>query len=295
MPFLTASDGVKLYYEEAGKGTPIVFVHEFAGDYRSWEPQMRYFSRRHRVIAYNTRGYPPSDVPKAGNKYSQARAVDDIADVMKHLKLRKAHIVGCSMGGFAVLHFGIHYARLALSITAIGAGFGSDPTKRAQFVKDTKMQIARFHAEGMAKAIAEYKKGPSRVQYLNKDPRGFNEFCSQFEEHSALGSANTMAGVQSKRQTIYQMEKGLRAFKPPLLVVTGDEDDSCLDPGVFIKRVCPTAQLCVVPGTGHAVNLEEPGFTNTLLTEFIALVESGRWRPRDPRSLAKSAFYADKK
>ena len=64
MPTLTTDDGVKLHYEEAGTGTPVVFVHEFAGDLRSWEPQLRYFSRRYRCIAYNARGYPPSDVPR---------------------------------------------------------------------------------------------------------------------------------------------------------------------------------------------------------------------------------------
>ncbi|MCW5604805.1 MAG: alpha/beta hydrolase, partial [Burkholderiales bacterium] len=125
MPYAN-SDGVRLYYEEAGKGTPVVFVHEFADDLRSWEPQLRFFSRRYRCIAFNARGYPPSDVPKARSRYSQAIATDDIANVMRHLKIRKAHVIGCSMGGFATVHFGLRYARLALSLTAIGVGFGSD-------------------------------------------------------------------------------------------------------------------------------------------------------------------------
>jgi len=63
MPYVTAQDGVRLYYEEAGSGTPIVFVHEFSGDYGSWEPQMRHFSRRHRCVTFSFRGYKPSDVP----------------------------------------------------------------------------------------------------------------------------------------------------------------------------------------------------------------------------------------
>ena len=85
MPYANAG-GVRLYYEEAGKGTPIVFVHEFADDLHSWEPQIRFFSRRYRCIAYNARGYPPSDVPKARSMYSQAIATDDIAHVMRHLE-----------------------------------------------------------------------------------------------------------------------------------------------------------------------------------------------------------------
>ncbi|HJQ62118.1 MAG TPA: alpha/beta hydrolase [Burkholderiales bacterium] len=289
MPY-AISNGVRLYYEEAGKGTPIVFVHEFADDLYSWEPQLRYFSRRYRCIAYNARGYPPSDVPKAVSKYSQAIATDDIANVMRHLKIRKAHIIGCSMGGFATVHFGLRYPRLALSLTAIGVGYGSDPDKQAQFAKDTEIMARRFEELGTPEAIKPYQIGPSRVQFQNKDPRGFAHFCAEFAKHSALGSANTLRGLQARRPTIYSLERSLSKLKVPLHMVTGDEDNNCLEPGIFIKRVCPSAWLTVVPATGHAVNLEEPDFFNRITVEFLAQVESGRWRPRDPRSLIKSTM-----
>ena len=289
MPY-AISNGVRLYYEEAGKGIPIVFVHEFADDLRSWEPQLRYFSRRYRCIAYNARGYPPSDVPKAASKYSQSIATDDIANVMRHLRIRKAHIIGCSMGGFATVHFGLRYARLALSLTAIGVGYGSDPDKRAQFARDTEIMARRFEELGTPEAIKTYQIGPSSVQFQKKDPRGFAHFCAEFARHSALGSANTLRGVQARRPTIYSLERGLAKLKVPLHIITGDEDNNCLEPGVFIKRVCPSAWLTVVPATGHAVNLEDPDFFNRITAEFLAQVESGRWRPRDPRSLIKSTM-----
>jgi pimeloyl-ACP methyl ester carboxylesterase len=289
MPYAT-SNGVRLHYEEAGKGIPIVFVHEFADDLYSWEPQLRCFSRRYRCIAYNARGYPPSDVPRPRSQYSQAIATDDIANVMRHLKLRKAHVVGCSMGGFATVHFGLRYPRMALSLTAIGVGYGSDPDKRAQFLKDTEIMARRFEELGTAEAIKPYQVGPSRVQFQNKDPRGFAHFCAGFAKHSALGSANTLRGVQARRPSIYSLERGLRNLKVPLHMVTGDEDNNCLEPGIFIKRVCPSAWLTVVPGTGHAVNVEEPDLFNRLTAEFLAQVESGRWRGRDPRSLNPSTM-----
>lgn len=289
MPYAT-SDGARLYYEEAGKGIPIVFVHEFADDLHSWEPQLRFFSRRYRCIAYNARGYPPSDVPKTVSRYSQKIATDDIANVMRHLKLRKAHIIGCSMGGFATVHFGLRHARMALSLTAIGVGYGSDPDKRAQFLKDTEVMARRFDQLGTAEAIKPYQIGPSRVQFQNKDPRGFAHFCAEFARHSALGSANTLRGVQARRPSIYSLERGLAKLRVPLHVVSGDEDNNCLDPGVFMKRVCPSAWLTVVPNTGHAVNLEEPDLFNRITAEFLAQIDSGRWRPRDPRYYNKSTM-----
>lgn len=289
MPYAKSGD-VQLYFEEAGKGVPIVFVHEFADDLHGWEAQMQFFSRRYRCIAFNARGYPPSDVPKSAAKYSQAIATDDIANVMKYLKIRKAHIIGCSMGAYAALHFALRYPRMALSCTVVGAGYGSDPDKRQQFLADTRVMIRRFDELGTAEAIVPYQIGPSRVQFLNKNPRGFAHFCAEFAKHSALGSANTLRGVQYKRPTIYQLESALRRCRVPLHIMTGDEDNNCLESGIFIKRVCPSAMLTVVPNTGHAVNLEEPVFFNNVTAEFLAQVDSGRWRGRDPRSLNTSTM-----
>jgi len=289
MPHLDVH-GVRLHYFEAGRGRPLVFVHEFAGDARSWEPQLRFFARRYRCIAFNARGYPPSDVPTELARYSQEIHVDDIAGVLDALGIAQAHVVGCSMGGYAAIHFALRYGARAFSATAIGAGFGSDPDKRAQFLQDTEDQARRFDEIGMPQAVRDYQVGPSRIPYLTRDPRGFDEFARQFEEHSALGSAHTLRGVQARRPTVYALEEGLRACKVPLLIVSGDEDDNCLEPGVFIKRVCPSANLLVVPATGHAVNLEEPDLFNRALLDFLTLVDSGAWRARDPRSLGKSTL-----
>ena len=101
MAFATTGDGVRLFYEAVGQGSPIVFVHEFGGNHWSWEPQVGYFSRRHRCIVYSARGYPPSDIPQRVDQYSQARAADDIVDVMNAAGIERAHVVGLSMGAFA--------------------------------------------------------------------------------------------------------------------------------------------------------------------------------------------------
>ena len=287
MPYAD-SKGVQLYYEEAGTGFPIVFVHEFAGDLRSWEGQMRYFSRRYRCIVFNARGYLPSDVPAAVSQYSQAIATDDIVNFMRSLGVRKAHIIGCSMGGYATLHFGLRYAGMARSLTVIGAGYGSDPDKRAQFLRDTEIMARRFDQLGTPEAITTYQIGPARVQLQNKDPRGFDAFCEEFAGHSALGSANTLRGVQARRPTIYNLARGLARMSVPTHIISGDEDTQCLEPGVFIKRTCPAARLTVVAATGHAVNIEEPDLFNRITDEFLSLVDSGRWRPRDPRSHSPS-------
>ena len=288
MPMLKTDDGVQLYFEDTGAGTPIVFVHEFAGDYRSYEPQVRFFSRRYRVVTYNARGFPPSDVPEDPARYGQDRARDDVRAVMDALGLAKAHVVGVSMGGFAALHFGFQYPDRALSITVAGCGYGAEKDRAEQFRQETEATARMLEAEGMEKMTARYAYGPTRVQFENKDPRGFEEFRRQLSEHSAKGSANTMRGVQARRPSLYDLTDKMTALTVPTLIATGDEDDACLLPNVMMKRLIRSAALAVFPNTGHALNIEEPDLFNRTLADFFHQVESGRWPRRDPRSTTGS-------
>jgi len=288
MPHLTTDDGVRLHFEETGTGTPIVFVHEFADDYRGYEGQLRYFARRYRCIAYNARGYPPSDVPDDPARYSQDRARDDIRAVLDGLAIAKAHIVGISMGGFATLHFGLAYPDRALSLVVAGCGYGADPGKRQQFHDETAKTIALIEGQGMGEASKVYSQGPSRVQFQNKDPRGWAEFAAHLAEHSTLGSALTMRGVQARRPSLWDLTDRMARLDAPTLIMTGDEDHPCLEPGILMKRTIPTSALVVFPNTGHAVNLEEPDLFNRTCADFFHQVESGRWPRRDPRAVTGS-------
>ena len=289
MPYAN-SNGVKLYYEEAGRGTPIVFVHEFSGDLRTWEMQIRHFRRRYRCVTFNARGYPPSDVPAAVSKYSHRQATDDIANLMRRLGIGKAHVIGCSMGAYSTLQFGLHYPRRALSLTVIGAGAGSDPATHKQFLKASAATAKRFEEEGLAGAMRPYRNAANRIQLGNKDPRAFREFFRRFQEHSALGHANTVRGIQMRRPPLRALAGPLSRLKVPTHVVVGDEDETSLDAGIFLKRVCPAARLTIAPATGHLVNNEEPELFNRLTDDFLALVDSGRWQPRDSRSLNPSTM-----
>lgn len=290
MPTLTTDDGVTLDYEEAGSGAPIVFVHEFGGDRRSWEPQMRYFSRRYRCIAYNARGYPPSEVPEDFERYSQARARDDIRCVLDALGLQRAHVVGLSMGAFATLHFGMTYGYRATSITVAGGGYGSHPAQYRQFQADSKKNADAIKHQGMAKFVSTYGRGPQRVQLEIKDPRGFAEYLRQFEEHSPLGAANTLLGVQARRPSFYDLTAEMARMDVPTLIMAGDEEEPCLEVCLLMKRSIPTAGLAVLPKSGHAINLEEPALFNQLLDDFLRQVEAGRWGRRDARSGVPSIY-----
>ncbi len=295
MPTIRTDDGVNLYYEEAGSGTTIVFVHEFAGDHRSWEPQLRHFARRYRCVAYSARGYLPSEVPDSPDRYSQERVRDDILCVLDALRIARAHIVGCSMGAFATLHFGMAHCTAAstsraLSLTLVGCGSGAHPAVHQRFKQESVALAGTIRRDGMAQLAATYGHGPTRVQYLNKDPRGFAEYVAQLASHSAAGSANTMEGYQGRRPSLYALTPQMAAIDVPVLVVCGDEDEACVEPSLLIKRVVPQAGLAIVPKTGHAVNLEEPQAFNQLLDDFLHQVAQGRWGARDGQAVPESIW-----
>jgi len=283
-------NGVHLYYEVTGSGYPLLFAHEFAGDYRSWEPQVLHFARRYQVITYNARGYPPSDVPEDVNAYSQELAAKDIVGLLQHLNIAQAHLVGLSMGGYAVLHVGLSHPSVARSLVVAGCGYGSVSSERERFQQDSGKIAARLQREGMPAVAEVYARGPTRVQFEDKDPRGWHEFAAQLATHSAVGAALTLLGVQGRRPSVYALEAQMRQLRVPTLIVTGDEDEPCLEPGLFMKRAIPSAGLVVMPKSGHTINIEEPDAFNRIVSDFLTAVEAGKWGQRNPASLSASAI-----
>lgn len=286
MPFASVG-GVKIHYEEVGHGVPLVLVHEFAGDAQSWRPQVSFFARRYRTIAFNARGYPPSEVPEDPAAYSQAQAMEDIRGLLDHLGIARAHVCGLSMGGYATLHFGLTYPQRALSLVVAGVGYGS--ADREKFKQDSALVVRRFD-EGMPAVAAFYAKGPTRVQLMDKDPVGWQEFRDHLAAGSARGHALTMQGVQMQRPSVFDLGERMEKLEVPTLIVTGDEDEACLEPGIFMKRKIPTAGLLVIPKSGHTINIEEPEAFNRAVLDFLTAVDAGRWTRRNPASLSASAI-----
>ncbi len=281
---VTARDGTGLYVETVGeRGDPILFVHEFGGNYDAWEPQLSAFARTNRCITYAARGYAPSDIPKEVDSYSQAIAASDAVDVLDGLGIEKAHVVGLSMGGFTALHVGLDYPERALSLTIAGAGYGSEKG-REEYFRSVSMKVAENFEADPVGFSSIYALGASRVQFQNKDPRGWKAFADRLSRHSAVGAPNTMRGVQARRPPFWQLEEKLKVMTLPTLIMVGDEDDHCLQPGLYLKRLLPAAGLAILPKTGHTLNLEEPVLFNSLLADFFRQVEAGSWGTRDPRA-----------
>ncbi|MHA6688050.1 alpha/beta fold hydrolase [Mesorhizobium sp. A556] len=293
---LAKSGDVSLYYEEAGKGVPLLFVHEFSNDMRGWEAQVRYFSRCYRCITFNARGYPPSDVPECDESYGHEHAVADIGAILDHLEIDSAFIVGLSMGATGALQFMLANPGRVRGLVFASGGSGSDAASRPTFIAEARDAADVFLENGMGPFVDVMSYGPTRVQLLNKDPRSWAEFRQQLSQHSALGKALTMRNYQARRPSVFEFEAELKQTSTPVLIIAGDEDDPVLDASLFLKRSLSASGLLLIPRTGHAVNLEEPAEFNRAVDSFLSAVRLDNWPARDIRANAgRSAMLADEK
>ena len=285
MPHAVTKDNVRLYFEEAGSGTPIIFLHEFAADHTNWEPQMRYFSRGHRCIAYSARGYTPSDVPPSAEVYTYKHFYTDALAVLDHLKIAKAHFVGLSMGSYSSLQIGLNAPERALSMTLAAVGSGSDLENLDAFRKQCRANAEQYRDDRLGRG----RKGDARGAEPDSVPAEGSARPRRFLRRAGAaqrqGSANTMRSFQGGRPSIYTMTDAIRKVPTPALIICGDEDDNCVEPSLFLKKHLPAAGLAFFPKSGHVLNLEEPALFNEMVERFIALVEAGRWPVRDPRSM----------
>ncbi len=291
MPYVEAT-GTRLYFEECGYGYPIIFVHEFASDMRGWESQLRHFSRGYRCIAFNARGYPPSDVPDDASSYSWELAVDDISAVMRGLAIERAHLVGVSMGGYSALQFGLRHREQASAIVAVGVGSGSHPSQRDDWLRETSVLTRVFSERGMTAMAERMARGPARIQLKYKDPTGWQEFIVRLRQYSPHGMANTMARCQALRPSVYDLRDQLSGMTVPVLLAVGDEDIRCLEPTLMLESTLPNAGLWICPNTGHAINLEEPAAFNAQVESFLSTAECGSWPRRYLSTSVRSQFVS---
>lgn len=275
---ITTSDGVRLYCESEGEGTPIVFVHEFSGTCRSFDLQRAALRKGHRCISFNARGYPPSDVPPDVSLYSQEIAARDIVAVMGGLGLPNAHLVGVSMGAASSLQVALKHPNRVLSATLASIGTGSD-AKPEENHAGMEAMAKLIESQGTAGLAATLGNSPARRRLKDRNPAEFTRFIDELKTLSVHGMANTMRGVQKKRPSIYADAEQLARLEVPVLILFGGDDAGCRGPSLFLQQTVPNARLHEFPQTGHLVNLERADMFNDLVSRFLVEVGSKKCAP----------------
>ena len=289
-------NGTRLWVEENGPaGAPaLVFVHEFGGDQRSWREQVDHFQNRYRCVTYCVRGYPPSDIPEDEDQYGQDISTEDLLGVLDALSIHRAHIVGLSMGAYTGLRFALSHPDRVLTLSAASGGSGSFPPTRDDFLKETRA-LADAILEQDSLDFPGFAASATRTQLKLKRPTTWEEFATNFREHSPRGSAFTLRKVQAGRPSLYDFEVELGAMTVPVLLMIGDEDEPCIDTNVFLKRTIPSSGLVTFPKSGHLINLEDPDGFNAAIDAFHGAVAAGKWPGRNAATTGSSAYLAEDK
>lgn len=267
-------NGIELGYRECGSGFPLVFCHEYAGDLRSLERQIGYFSRRYRCIAFNYRGYPPSTVPDDIDAYGSDDLVADLAGLLDHLGITETHLVGVATGGGVALNFAIGRPEAVRGLAVVGPGAGS--VGRPAWLAGAQALADAIRRDGMAALVDNMENAPQRQALRSKDPIAWETFIAQIREMSPVGCANMMANALMRRPPLFELESELKRLRMPVLVAVGDQDAPAFDACVFVSRTVVDGALAVLPNCGHMLPLEEPALLNTILGEFFAGVDARR-------------------
>ena len=247
MPKLTR-DGVELYYEVHGEGVPVLLTHGYSSSSHMWEGQVGPFSKRYQLITWDMRGHGKSDYPADQGAYSEEATVADMAGILDAVGAKTAVIGGLSLGGYMSLAFHlVHPERTqALLIIDTGPGYKKDEP-RAGWNATAIKRAERLETEGLPKSGgAETRTAPHR---------------------SADGLAKAARGMLTQRNA--RVIESLPNIAVPSLVVVGADDAPFIAASDYMAAKIPGAKKLVIPGAGHASNIDQPAAFNDGVLGFL--------------------------
>jgi 3-oxoadipate enol-lactonase len=275
MPYLRTDDRVRLYYEERGEGTPLVLAYGIGGNADLWDTNRDALAARHRVITWEPRGHARSGSPDDPARYSFARWVLDLAAVLDHLRIARAHVGGLSLGAGIATRFTLRFPRRVRSLlvtnssSAVGLPLSPDNlVMRAQSIKVTLEQ-------GMD-AMAEFAMAanPNVRERLALDPNVKEEFYAYYRRLTPIGYANALRALLA----MDYITDRLRLIRVPTLLIGGDRDPS-LGPMQVMRKKVRGSKLVVLSPASHFANRDQPEAWNRAALSFLAAVDA-RDRPR---------------
>jgi pimeloyl-ACP methyl ester carboxylesterase len=275
MPYARTSDGFKLYYEVHGRaGAPLVLAYGIGGNTDMWDVNVSALAAAHRVILWEPRGHARSDSPEDPAKVSFARWVLDLRDVLDHLRLRRAHVGGLSLGAGIATRFTLRFPRRVTSLlvtnssSAAGLPLSVDNiVMRAQSIKVTL-------EKGMD-AMAEFamEANPNLVERLRIDPRAREEFYEEYRRLTPIGYANALRALLAMDHITDELSR----IRVPVLLIGGDRDPS-LAPMQVMKRKIRGARMVVLSPASHFANRDQPDAWNRAALDFLARVDGQKGR-----------------
>ena len=272
MPYLRTDDRVRLYYEEHGRGTPLVLAYGIGGNTKMWDVNVPGLAARHRLILWEPRGHARSDAPADPAKYSFQRWALDLKAVLDHLGLRRAHLGGLSLGAGIVTRFALRFPGRARSLVVTNSSSASGLPLSWQNVVMRARSIEITLTQGMD-AMAEFAMAANPIlsERLALDPEAKAEFYEEYRQLTPIGYANSLRALLAMDHITDQ----LSTLRMPVLLVGGDRDPS-LAPMKVMRQKIRGSTLVVLAPASHFANRDQPEAWNRTVLDFLARVEGRR-------------------
>ena len=260
-------NGTKLYYEIAGEGDPIVFIHGNGGDRRHWDDQFEVFAKSHKVIRYDVRGFGKSSTPVEGERYSFH---DDLKALLEHLSISKAHICGLSMGCGIAVDFALAYPDMSSSLIAVGPwAFGYDSPAAGE-LWEIFGEIPSIIKESGTKAAMDYWLDSPTFTKTIKDPRVSERLREIGYDYSFWNFLNQDPVIFVDPPAAQQLDK----LSLPTLIITAEYDlEACKEIADLMERKNPNAKKIIIADAGHCMNMEKPEEFNKAVLDFLKELE----------------------
>ncbi|PSQ97485.1 MAG: 3-oxoadipate enol-lactone hydrolase [Bacteroidetes bacterium SW_9_63_38] len=271
MPYLTV-DGTRLYYDETGTGTPVLFVHGLGSSGRDWIEQVEAFAGRYRVIRIDLRGHGRSERPTG--PYTMAEFAREAAVLLRQLGAAPAHVVGLSMGGMVAFQLAVDAPRLVRSLGVVN----STADTRLQTWQDLWFYVSRRTA---VEVLGMRRVGKLIADRLFVEPEQEElrrEFVRRWAENDKKGYLWSVDAIIG-----WSVWDRLSTIDVPTLLVTAEHDYTPVAEKNRIVAEMPRAELAVVEGARHALPVEKPAAFNAVVERFLETVEvSPRRREASP-------------
>jgi len=258
MPILQLRD-IRLYYEVAGEGDPIVFIHGLGSSARDWEYQVPFFAPRYRMVVFDVRGHGRSDKPPG--PYSVPLFAQDTAALIRALEAAPAHVVGISMGGMIALQLAVDEPALVRSLVVVNSG----PELVVRTFRERLMILQRFL---IVRLLGMRKMGEVLSQRLFPRPDQAplrQMFVERWAENDPRAYREAMRALVG-----WSVADRLGDIRCPTLVIASDQDYTPVSAKEAYVARMPNARLVVIPNAHHAVTVERPDEFNQVLLDFLA-------------------------
>lgn len=260
---------LRMNVEVAGSGSPLVALHGFTGAASNWQPFFKSWGRHFQVIATDLIGHGKTDAPMDAERYAMDQAAKDLADLLNHLEVKRANVLGYSMGGRLALTFAVRYPdrTSSLMLESSSPGLMTEQERQDRIEHDEKL-ADRIEQHGVEAFVNEWEKLPL-FSTQTKEVR--ERLRTQRLDNSACGLANSLRGMGTGAQTSLWGE--LDTLKIPVRLVVGERDQKFCNIAEDMRRRLPNVEIVKVQHAGHAVHVEQSRFFGKMVVEFFSTIE----------------------